>query len=79
MRVLSIEEAKTFQKFALPTMYGSLFAVLITTGMRQANASASSGRTSIGNGQRSVLKGHFGKGPQGSGSMVKQNVPAVEG
>jgi len=34
MRVLSIEEAKTFLKFALPTMYGSLFAVLITTGMR---------------------------------------------
>ena len=34
MRVLSIEEAKTFLKFVLPTMYGSLFAVLITTGMR---------------------------------------------
>ncbi len=34
MRVLSIEEAKIFLKFALPTMYGSLFAVLITTGMR---------------------------------------------
>jgi integrase len=34
MQVLSIEEAKTFLKFALPTMYGTLFAVVITTGMR---------------------------------------------
>jgi integrase len=34
MRVLSIDEAKTFLKFALPTMYGNLFAVAITTGMR---------------------------------------------
>jgi integrase len=32
--VLSVEEAKTFLKFALPTMYGTLFAVAITTGMR---------------------------------------------
>jgi integrase len=34
MRVFSVEEAKTFLKFALPTMYGTLFAVAITTGMR---------------------------------------------
>ena len=31
---LSVEEAKTFLKFALPTMYGTLFAIAITTGMR---------------------------------------------
>lgn len=34
MRVFSVEEAKTFLKFALPTMYGTLFPVAITTGMR---------------------------------------------
>jgi integrase len=34
MRVFSVEEAKTFLKCALPTMYGTLFAVAITTGMR---------------------------------------------
>jgi integrase len=34
MRVFSVEEAKIFLKFALPTMYGTLFAVAITTGMR---------------------------------------------
>lgn len=34
MRVFSVEEAKTFLKFALPTMYGTLFAVAVTTGMR---------------------------------------------
>jgi 3-deoxy-D-arabino-heptulosonate 7-phosphate (DAHP) synthase len=30
MRVLGIEEAKTFLKFALPPMYRTLFAVAIT-------------------------------------------------
>jgi integrase len=34
MRVFSVEEAKTFLKVALPTMYGTLFAVALTTGMR---------------------------------------------
>lgn len=34
MRVLSVEETKAFLKFALPTLYGTLFAVAITTGMR---------------------------------------------
>jgi integrase len=34
MQVFSVEEAKTFLKFASPTMYGTLFAVAITTGMR---------------------------------------------
>jgi len=34
MQVFSVEEAKTFLKFALPTMYGTLFAVAITTGLR---------------------------------------------
>jgi len=34
MRVLSLEESKTFLRFALPTIYGTLFAVAITTGMR---------------------------------------------
>jgi integrase len=34
MGVFSVEEAKIFLKFALPTMYGTLFAVDITTGMR---------------------------------------------
>jgi integrase len=34
MRVFSVEEAKTFLKFALPTMYGTLFAVAVTTEMR---------------------------------------------
>jgi integrase len=34
MRVFSVEETKTFLKFALPTMYGTLFAVAVTTGMR---------------------------------------------
>ncbi len=34
MQVFSVEEAKTFLKFALSTMYGTLFAVAITTGMR---------------------------------------------
>jgi integrase len=34
MRVFSVEEAKTFLRFALPTMYGTLFALAVTTGMR---------------------------------------------
>lgn len=34
MRVFSVEEAKTFLKVAQPTMYGTLFAVAVTTGMR---------------------------------------------
>jgi integrase len=34
MRVFSVEETKTFLKFALHTMYGTLFAVAVTTGMR---------------------------------------------
>jgi integrase len=34
MRVFSLGEAKTFLKAALPTMYGTLFAVAVTTGMR---------------------------------------------
>jgi integrase len=34
MQVLSIEQSKAFIKAALPTMYGTLFAVAITTGMR---------------------------------------------
>jgi integrase len=34
MRVFSVEEAKIFLKVALPTMYGTLFALAITTGMR---------------------------------------------
>ena len=34
MQVYSVEQAKIFLKFALPTMYGTLFSVAITTGMR---------------------------------------------
>ena len=34
MQVFSVEEAKIFLKVALPTMYGTLFALAITTGMR---------------------------------------------
>jgi integrase len=34
MQVFSVEEAKTFLKFASPTMYRTVFAVAITTGMR---------------------------------------------
>jgi len=34
MQVFSVEETKTFLKFALPTMYGTLFPVAVTTGMR---------------------------------------------
>ena len=34
MRVFSVEEAKAFLKVALPTMYGTLFAIAITTGLR---------------------------------------------
>jgi integrase len=34
MQVLSIDQAKAFLKEALPTLYGTLFAVAITTGMR---------------------------------------------
>ena len=34
MRVFSVEEPKIFLKVALPTMYGTLFALAITTGMR---------------------------------------------
>jgi integrase len=34
MKVLSIEQTKLFLKFALPTMYGTLLAVAVTTGMR---------------------------------------------
>jgi integrase len=34
MRVFSVEEARTFLKFALPTIYGTLLAVAVTTGMR---------------------------------------------
>jgi integrase len=34
MQVLSVEQAKAFLKAALPTLYGTLFAVAVTTGMR---------------------------------------------
>lgn len=34
MRVFSVEEARTFLKFVSPTMYGTLLAVAVTTGMR---------------------------------------------
>jgi len=34
MKVLSIEQTKLFLKFALPTMYGTLLALAVTTGMR---------------------------------------------
>lgn len=34
MQVFSVEQAKTFLKLAVPTMYGTLFAVAVTTGMR---------------------------------------------
>lgn len=34
MKVLGIEQTKLFLKFALPTMYGTLLAVAVTTGMR---------------------------------------------
>jgi integrase len=34
MQVLSVEQAKAFLEVALPTLYGTLFAVAITTGMR---------------------------------------------
>lgn len=34
MQVFSVEQAKTFLNVALPTLYGTLFAVAITTGMR---------------------------------------------
>jgi integrase len=34
MRVFSVEEAKPFLKVALPTTYGTLFSVAVTTGIR---------------------------------------------
>lgn len=34
MRVFSVEESRTLLKFVLPTMYGTLLAVAVTTGMR---------------------------------------------
>ena len=34
MQVFSVEQTKTFLKFALPTMYGTVLAVAVTTGMR---------------------------------------------
>jgi integrase len=34
MQVFSVEQAKIFLKFAWPTMYGTLFSIAITTGMR---------------------------------------------
>jgi integrase len=34
MQVFNVEQAKIFLKFALPTLYGTLFAIAITTGMR---------------------------------------------
>jgi integrase len=34
MQVFSVEQTKVFLKFALPTMYGTLFAIAVTTGMR---------------------------------------------
>lgn len=34
MQVLSVDQAKAFLEVALPTLYGTLFAVAITTGMR---------------------------------------------
>jgi integrase len=34
MQVFSVEQARVFLKSALPTMYGTLFAIAITTGMR---------------------------------------------
>jgi len=34
MQVFSVEQTKLFLKFALPTMYGTVLAVAVTTGMR---------------------------------------------
>ena len=34
VRVFSVEQTKLFLKFALPTMYGTVVAVAVTTGMR---------------------------------------------
>jgi integrase len=34
MQVFSVEQAKVFLKAALPTLYGTLFALAVTTGMR---------------------------------------------
>ena len=39
MQVFSVEQAKIFLKFALPTMYGTLFSIAITTGCAPANTS----------------------------------------
>jgi len=79
MRVLSIEEAKTFLKFALPTMYGTLFAVAITTGMRPSECiglkwqDVDWGRATVS------VKRTLRKVPTGQGSMVRRSGLAVEG
>jgi integrase len=52
MRVLSMDEAKTFLKFALPTMYGTLFAVAITTGMRPSECIGLKWGRRLGTGNR---------------------------
>jgi integrase len=54
MRVFSVEEAKILLKFAQPTMYGTLFSVAVTTGMRPASTSGSSGRTLTGSAELSA-------------------------
>jgi hypothetical protein len=54
MRVYSVGEARTFLKVALPTMYGTLFALAVTLECAPASTSASSGRTLTGSAERSV-------------------------
>ena len=78
MQVFSVEEAKTFLKFASPTMYGTLFAVAITTGMRPSECIGlkwqdiawERGTVSI---KRTLRKG----APPASGSMGKRSVQEV--
>jgi hypothetical protein len=54
MRVFSVEEARTFLKVALPTMYGTLFAVAVQLECGRANILVSSGRTLTGSAELSV-------------------------
>lgn len=77
MRVFSVEEAKTFLKFALPTMYGTLFALAVTTGMRPSEYIGLKWQDVDWERRTVSVKRTLRKGPTGQWSMVRRSAQEV--
>jgi integrase len=73
MQVFSVEQAKVFLKFALPTMYGTVFAVAVTTAMRPSEYIGLKWRTLTGNVEPSVSEERCEKARAANGSFARQN------